>query len=200
MSDYIFLFDLDSTVTHAEILPTIAASINKGDEMRNLTERAMVENIPFKQNFLQRVALLQDIPVSVASEIIRNIPLNKQLVSFIQENKDRCYIVTGNLDVWIHPLMKDLGMERNYFSSKAIANNDKLERVVATVDKNAVISQFLSPFVAVGDGNNDAEMIAQATVGIGFGGVRRIAPSVLNCATHAIYKEETLCRLLKRLL
>ena len=35
---------------------------------------------------------------------------------------------------------------------------------------------------------------------IGFGGVREIAPAVLNNATHAVYTEEKLCQFLRRLL
>ena len=34
MSEYTFLFDLDATVTKAEILPEIAARIDKAQEMR----------------------------------------------------------------------------------------------------------------------------------------------------------------------
>lgn len=200
MSDYIFLFDLDSTITKEEILPTISRKINKEDEMRKLTERAMVGEIPFKQSFMERVELLRQVPVDEIKQIVRKIKLNKKLVEFIQENRDRCYIVTGNLDVWIDDLMQDLEMQDRYFSSKAQVVNDEIKKVVSIIDKKAVISQFVAPFVAIGDGNNDAEMIEKAEIGIGFGGVRPIAPSVLNCATHAIYMEEKLCQFLKRLL
>ena len=51
----------------------------------------------------------------------------------------------------------------------------------------------------MGDGSNDADMISMAEVGIGFGGVRRIAPSVLEVCTHAIYEEGRLVDFLRRL-
>lgn len=35
MSDYIFLFDFDSTVSKKEILPTIYSKVGKQEEMRN---------------------------------------------------------------------------------------------------------------------------------------------------------------------
>ncbi len=35
MSDYIFLFDLDSTILKKEILPTIYSKVGKQEEMRN---------------------------------------------------------------------------------------------------------------------------------------------------------------------
>lgn len=200
MSKYIFLFDLDSTVTRQEILPTVAKTLGIYDKMTSLTERTMRGEIPFKQSFLQRVELLKDVPVSEVNELVSKIQLNEKLVEFIQQNQDRCHIVTGNLNVWIEGLMQRMGMERNVFCSKAIVKDNRIENVFSIVDKNAVISQMILPFVAVGDGNNDAEMIEAAEIGIGYGGVRNIAPAVLACASHAIYKEEKLVEFLNRLL
>ena len=179
MSRYIFLFDLDSTVTKQEILPTISKRLGIYERMSELTESTMRGEIPFKQSFLQRVELLKDVPVSEVNEMVSRIQLNNHLVDFIQKNHDRCHIVTGNLDVWIDGVIRKLGMERNTFCSKAIV---------------------VLPFVAIGDGNNDAEMIEAAEVGIGYGGVREIAPAVLACASHAIYDEEKLVEFLERLL
>ena len=68
------------------------------------------------------------------------------------------------------------------------------------IDKAEAIKVFDKPFVAIGDGNNDAPMIEAAEIGIGFGGVREIAPAVLQCATHATYSEDKLCQFLKQLL
>lgn len=200
MSKYIFLFDLDSTVTRQEILPTVAKTLGIYEKMTSLTERTMRGEIPFKQSFLQRVELLKDVPVSEVNELVSKIQLNEKLVEFIQQNQDRCHIVTGNLNVWIEGLMQRMGMGRNVFCSKAIVKDNHIENVFSIVDKNAVISQMILPFVAVGDGNNDAEMIEAAEIGIGYGGVRNIAPAVLACASHAIYNEEKLVEFLNRLL
>ena len=200
MSRYIFLFDLDSTVTKQEILPTISKRLGIYERMSELTESTMRGEIPFNQSFLQRVQLLKDVPVSEVNEMVSRIQLNNHLVDFIQKNHDRCHIVTGNLDVWIDGVIRKLGMERNTFCSKAIVKNDYIEDVFNIVDKNAVIGQMVLPFVAIGDGNNDAEMIEAAEVGIGYGGVREIAPAVLACASHAIYDEEKLVEFLERLL
>ena len=199
MSRLIFLFDLDSTITKQEILPTIAKENGIYEEMVTLTERTMQGEIPFKQSFLQRVDLLKQIRVSEVRTLIENIELNEKVVDFIKRNKDRCYIVTGNLDVWIEGLIQKIGMEKNLFCSKAIVKEDYMEEVSSIINKNAVIEQLILPFVAVGDGNNDAEMIEAAEVGIGYGGVRDIAPAVLACASHAIYDENKLVELLEKL-
>lgn len=199
MSGYIFLFDLDSTVTRQEILPTISKKLGMYERMSSLTESTMRGEIPFKQSFLQRVELLKDIPVSEVCQMVGEIELNEQLVDFIQRNHNRCHIVTGNLDVWIKKLIKRLGMEQNTFCSKALVKDDHIQDVLSIVDKKAVIGQVVLPFVAVGDGNNDAEMIEAAEVGIGYGGVRNIAPAVLTCASHAVYDEKKLVEFLERL-
>lgn len=99
MSRYIFLFDLDSTVTRQEILPTISKKLGLYERMSSLTESTMRGEIPFKQSFLQRVDLLKGIPVSEVRRMTGEIELNEQLADFIRRNRDRCHIVTGNLDV-----------------------------------------------------------------------------------------------------
>lgn len=200
MSKYIFLFDLDSTVTKEEILPTISKRLGIFEQISLLTESTMRGEIPFKQSFLQRVDLLKDIPVSDVCQLVSEIRLNEKVVDFIQKNKERCYIVTGNLDVWIKGLIERIGMKSHTFCSNALVKDDYLQDVISIVDKNAVVSQMILPFVAVGDGNNDAEMIEAAEIGIGYGGVRNIAPAILDCASHAIYSEDRLVEFLQRLI
>lgn len=200
MSKFIFLFDLDSTITRQEILPTVALKAGIYEKMCSLTESTMRGEIPFKQSFLKRVELLRNIPVSEVRKTVAEINLNEKLVDFIKNNRERCYIVTGNLDVWIEDLVKKLGMEKNIFCSKALVKNDFIQDVFSIVDKNAVTGQMVLPFVAVGDGNNDAEMIDAAEIGIGYGGVRSIAPSVLACASHVVYQEDKLVDFLEKLI
>lgn len=200
MSEYVFLFDLDATITKVEILPQIAKAINKEEEMRALTELTMQGEIPFEQSFLERIELLKDIPVDEVADMVRDIPVNDMIVDFIRENADRCYVVTGNLDVWISKLMDKIGMSGHCLCSEAMVNDNKISKVKKVIDKSQAIANLDKPFVAIGDGNNDAEMIAAAEVGIGFGGVRDIAPAVMQSATHATYSEERLCQFLRQLL
>lgn len=200
MSKLIFLFDLDSTITRKEILPTVAKEVGIFEQIFSLTESTMRGEIPFKQSFLHRVELFKNFPVSKVRKIIADIELNEPLVEFIKENKERCYIVTGNLDVWIEDLIDRLDMKQNTFCSKALIQDDWIVDVFSVIDKYAVINQVVLPFVAVGDGSNDAEMIEAAEIGIGYGGVRDIAPPILACASHAIYEEEKLVEFLRRLI
>ena len=200
MSDYIFLFDMDSTITRKEVLPEISKKINKLDEMRHLTEATMRGEIPFRTSFLRRVQILSDISVHEVNDIVADIPLNNNIADFIKSNPERCYVVTGNLDVWISGLMKKLGMENHGYCSKADVINDRISKVVSVVDKELTVKQFVQPMVAIGDGDNDAGMCRMADVGIGFGGVREIAPALLRSCDYAFYDDKRCADFLWRLL
>ena len=156
--------------------------------------------LPFKNSFLARVEMLRSIPVSTVSDIVANIPLHEELVGFIREHAEDCYIVTGNLDVWIGALVERIGLPMTHcLCSTASVQDDRLLRVNSVLDKGTVTEQFVRPVVAVGDGSNDAEMVRLAEIGIGFGGVRPVAYSLMSNATHVVYDEGRLCRFLKTL-
>lgn len=197
--DYIFIFDLDSTISKIEILPEIAKILGKQKEIRKITEDTMQGLIPFKYSFLNRVDLLKEINVSLVNEIVSKIPLNEKIVGFIKKNREKCYIVTGNLDVWIKGLMTRIDMLDHCFCSKTMVINDKIEKVVSVIDKGLQIEQFVQPLVVIGDGDNDAEMARYANIAIGFGGVRNIAPALLNNIDYAFYDENVLVLFLEKL-
>lgn len=192
MSDYIFLFDMDSTITRKEVLPEISQKIDKLDEMREITEATMRGEIPFRTSFLRRVKILSDISVQEVNEIVAGIPLNEHIADFIVKNRERCYVVTGNLDIWISGLMKKIGMEEHTYCSKADVVDDRISKVVSVVDKELAVKQFVQPLVAIGDGDNDAGMCRVADIGIGFGGVRDIAPALLRSSDYAFF-DDTRC-------
>ncbi len=200
MSDYIFLFDLDSTITKKEILPTISERIGKLAEMRELTEATMRGEIPFKTSFLNRVDILKNESVSEVNNIVADIPLNDEIANFIVNNSERCYVVTGNLDVWISGLMRKLGMAGHVYCSKANVKNDHISNVISVADKELMAKQFVHPIVVIGDGDNDSGMAKLASIAIGFGGVRNIAPSLLRNIDYAFYNDKTCAEFLESLL
>ncbi len=200
MSEYVFLFDLDSTITAKEILPEISKIVGKEKEMREITEKTMNGIIPFKQSFLERVEILKDISVAEVNELVSNIPLNESIVRFITENKDRCFVVTGNLDIWISGLMKKIGMKGHYYCSKAHVIEDKIDRVISVLDKELTTEQFVQPIVVIGDGDNDAAMARLAQIAIGFGGIRSIAPALIRNIDYAFLDDERCAEFLRSLL
>lgn len=59
LSEYVFLFDLDATITRTEILPEIAIKIDKQQQMRELTEKTMTGEIPFDHSFWRGLSCFQ---------------------------------------------------------------------------------------------------------------------------------------------
>ncbi|CEI72250.1 MULTISPECIES: HAD-IB family phosphatase [Romboutsia] len=200
MSKYKFVFDLDSTLTKQEILPEMAKYIGCHESISKITEDTMLGKLSFEESFLKRIEILKEIPIKKVRNIVKNITLNEELIKFILENIDRCIIITGNLDIWICELMDMLGLNDIYYSSKALTDGQYIKSVVNVIKKEDIIKEIDGPVVAIGDGSNDSKMIEYADIGIGFGAVRPIAPSVLNVCDYAFYEEEKLCQFLKRLL
>lgn len=200
MSRYIFLISLDAAVTREEIFPVVLKhfSVNYQDiSPETITAQG---ELPFQKSFLQKAQLLSKFPISEVNKAVENIELNLPLVSFLQKHRERCYIVTEYLNIWTDGLIDRLHMKQHTFCSKARAKDNRIEHIENILDKNAAAQQLAAPYVAIGNGNDDAEMIENAEIGIGYGGIKEIAPSVLNVATHAIYEEEKLIDFIERLL
>lgn len=150
MNNRVFLFDLDATVTKEEILPALAEQVGLLEEMQEMTEKTMRGEIPFQSSFLARVEMLKTIRVSRVAEIVEKTPLNEELVQFIHAHASRCYIVTGNIDVWIEELIKRIGLPMSHcYCSSASVSDDYIVSVNSVVDKEKIVKQFVVPVVAV---------------------------------------------------
>ena len=196
----LFVFDLDSTITKCELLPLIAQSTGLGNVMAALTEAAMQGTVPFEQDFRNRVWLLQEMPISRVRSVVSRAPLHEEIAAFIRENPQRCIILTGNLDVWIAPIIEKLGMKGRCLYSKAKICDDHLVGIASILDKGAVSKKLPHPFVAIGDGSNDVGMIRTADIGIAFGGARKPPAGLIAAADMLVQDENELIGILKKLL
>lgn len=195
----LFVFDLDSTITKCELLPLIARSLGLGEEMAHLTEASMQGKLPFDQSFVQRVELLRKVPLPQARAIAAQAPLHEEIAAFLRTHASRCMILTGNLDVWIEPLIQALGMADRCLCSKALVREGCLLGVEQLLDKAAACQSLPRPIVAIGDGSNDAGMLQAADLGIAFGGARRPCAELIRAADLLIESEAELIALLKGL-
>lgn len=196
----LFVFDLDSTITKCELLPLIAQSVGLENEMAVLTEAAMQGKVPFEQDFTNRVRLLQSVPLSWARSIVSMAPLHEEIAGFIRENPQRCIILTGNLDVWIAPVIEKLGMKGRCLCSKTLISADRLMGITSILDKGAACKKLPNPFVAIGDGSNDIGMLRAADIGIAFGGTRKPPAGLISAADMLVQDENELIGILKKLL
>lgn len=196
-----YCFDLDGTISILEILPCIAAELGVSDEISNLTRLTMDGHIPFPESLRLRALILGQVPIKRVHEIIEVVPLDPSLVDFLSKHAENCFIITGNLNLWVSPLLDRLGC--NWFSSHAIQVDGRL-RVEQVLDKSQAIRQIRDAgthdrIVAVGDGANDIPMFQEADLAIAYGGVHPPAPSAAAAASIIVHDPITLCTLLKAL-
>lgn len=196
-----FCFDLDGTLTNEEILPEIAKQLNLYEEINLLTDITMQGLISFEKSFKLRVKLLSTVKISIVKEVVSKIKYSKLLAEFVRENQEKCFIVTGNLDVWVADFVKsNYGCE--LFSSIANYNQDELIGIDKIITKSNAINELREGYdtiVAIGDGMNDVSMFEKSDISVAYGGVHEPVGSLIKSANYVVYNDATLVSLLKSL-
>lgn len=189
-------FDMDSTLIEAEVIDELAKAAGVGDQVAEITERAMRGEIDFTESFQQRVALLKGLDESVLAGIAESLPLTEGLENLIETIKRLGYktaILSGGFTYFGEYLQNKLGFDYVYANELEIEQGKVTGRVTGTVvdgNRKAQLLQeiadkeglTLDQVIAVGDGANDLPMLSLAGLGIAF----RAKPIVQQSAKHAI--------------
>ncbi len=193
----IFLFDLDGTITRNELLPLIGEKIGLFAELTKLTDDTMQGLIPFDQSFKKRVTMLNQIKLADIQEIVLNAPCFEDLLDFIKSNRDRSFVVTGNLDIWIQPWLEKHGLRGFMSESEIVGESYSVRKILR---KESVLQNFSSKrTIMVGDGANDARIMELSNIGIGSEMTHKVSPVLWEHANYIVKEEGALCRLLTRL-
>ena len=195
-----FAFDLDGTITKVETLPLLAKELGLADEMKLLTDLTLSGQISFEKSFQMRYLILKNIPLKRIQEIMESVELEEEIATFIRERKENCFIVTGNLDCWIAPIIAKLGCRS--FSSTSVLDEKNIPVLDKILDKGAAIRKLKKvsdKVVAIGESFNDVPMFEEANIAIAYGGVHKPVIAAISIADYVIFEGGALCRLLKML-
>lgn len=198
--DKIFAFDLDGTVTLDETLPLLAQELGLSEEMSLLTRLTLDGQIAFEKSFKLRYHILKSIPIQRIQDIMDKVRFNPAICRFIMDNPAVCAIVTGNLDIWIRPIMEKLRCR--CYSSTSVIGADGLPLLTSVLDKGEAIRnlrQKASKVIAIGESFNDIPMFEEANISIAYGGVHKPVNAAIAISDYVVLEGDALCRLLKML-
>ena len=156
-----YCFDLDGTLTRQELLPLIASSVGLEDEISVLTQATIDGLLPFDKSFKLRVRLLRDARLDwIHSALEEQVEFDPHILEFITRHPQQSFVVTGNLDLWVRPVLDKLGIQ-SFTSLARLSQDGQLEGVEHILHKGDAVSSLRGRFeriVAVGEGMNDVPM------------------------------------------
>ena len=178
----LLVMDMDSTTIEIECIDEIAKLAGVGEEVAEVTERAMLGELDFAQSLHQRVATLANSPQSILSDVAKDIPLMAGLKPLIKELKKhnwRIAIASGGFTYFADHLKDSLELDAAFANTLEIIDGKLTGKVLGDVvdaqvkaDSLAILSkEYHIPHkqtVAMGDGANDLVMMAAASFGVAF--------------------------------
>lgn len=176
------VMDVDSTLIQDEVIDLLAERAGVQTEVAAITDEAMNGKLDFAQALQARVALLSGLPESALAEVrdrVRLTPGATVLIQTLQRLDHHVGVVSGGFIEVISPIVKSLGIDLVRANSLEVKDGLLTGRVVGPIvdrhGKALALRQFaeqtntpLEQTVAIGDGANDLDMIAQAGLGVAF--------------------------------
>jgi phosphoserine phosphatase len=189
-------FDMDSTLIETEVIDELAHAAGVGEQVAEITERAMQGELDFTQSFEQRVALLKGLSGDVLEGIAERLPVTEgaeRLISNLRALGYKTAILSGGFNYFGRYLQKRLGIDYVFANELEMEDNLVTGRVTGRVVDGQRKAELLRELadqegirleqtIAVGDGANDLPMLSIAGLGIAF----RAKPLVRENAKHSI--------------
>ena len=176
------VMDVDSTLIQGEVIEMLAEEAGCLAEVAAITESAMHGELDFSTSLRRRVALLEGLPESALEVVRGKVVLSPGARTLIRTLKRLGYevaLVSGGFTQIIGGLVAELGIDHSAANTLEIREGRLTGSLVGEILDRAGKANALQRFaaaagvpvaqtVAIGDGANDLDMLAQAGLGIAF--------------------------------
>ncbi|GHF85988.1 phosphoserine phosphatase SerB [Thalassotalea marina] len=193
----LLVMDMDSTTIQIECIDEIATLAGVGEQVSEVTERAMLGELDFSESLYQRVATLNGASETVLSQVASDIPLMpglKVLLAELKAHQWKVAIASGGFTYFADHLKQLLDLDAAVANELEIIDGKLTGKVLGRVVDAQIKAQTLTELaqkygishqqtVAMGDGANDLAMMHSAHLGVAFHAkpiVQKQADSAIN--------------------
>lgn len=178
----IMICDMDSTIVDGETLDDMAGLLGIGDQIKEITDRAMRGEIDFEESLRARVALLEGLSADVIDTIkfeLKLMPGAKSLVRTMAKSGTRCLLVSGGFTHITKHVAQICGFHAHHGNILGIKDGMFTglvkDPILAADSKQKILENTAyslgvehDQILAVGDGANDLDMLKLAGLSVGF--------------------------------
>ena len=178
----LLMMDMDSTAIQIECIDEIARLAGVGDEVAEVTERAMQGELDFSESLKARVGLLAGADAAILQQGLDTLPLMPGLTSLVRKLQAMDWhvaIASGGFTFYANHLKDSLRLIAVYANQLEIKDGKLTGKVKGPVvdakykaQALVKLAEFLNipieQTVAIGDGANDLKMLKKAGLGIAF--------------------------------
>lgn len=176
----LLVMDMDSTVIQIECIDEIAKLAGVGEQVAEVTARAMRGELVFSESLISRVACLDGVEESKLAAIRDSIPLMPglmNLLTVLKQHNWKIAIASGGFTYFADYLQTRLGLDAVRANVLEVIDGKLTGKVLGDIVDAQVKAQTVvtlakeygissSQTVAMGDGANDLVMMAQSKLGV----------------------------------
>ena len=192
--------DMDSTLITIECIDELADIHGVGEQVAEITRNAMRGGIEFAESLRRRVALLEGLDAKALERVYDDRLLLSQgaerMLSGAKAQGMRTLLVSGGFTFFTGRLKARLGLDYAFSNSLEIVDGRLTGRVLGTIldaqgkaaklrDVREDLGLSREQVIAIGDGANDLEMMAEAGVSIAFHAKPIVQRYATYCFNHA---------------
>ncbi|MBJ7222355.1 MULTISPECIES: phosphoserine phosphatase [unclassified Brenneria] len=178
----LLVMDMDSTAIQIECIDEIAKLAGTGEQVAEVTERAMRGELDFAASLRQRVGTLKGADANILHEVRKTLPLMPGLTNMVAQLQQAGWhiaIASGGFTYFADYLREELGLVAAVANEMGMRDGKLTGEVIGPIIDAKFKANTLRELaekldippqqtVAIGDGANDLLMIKAAGLGIAY--------------------------------